>query len=300
MHFAKYLTKVGANMIKEIGSTSLGSKYTSVKMWKIDVGPAVRDLKEHRHLNFEIGLVLGGKGVYHTPNGSKNIEKGNIFVFTSNEPHYITKIDPEGLSILYLHFSNSATERNPLLNEKYPFIFYNHSPSFDNKIESDPEISNKLQSIEDELMHRQEGYQCAISALISDIFILLIRKHGYYPQDINASQPTERLRKAIEYINHHYCESLTLAQIAEQCNITPNYFSALFKDCLNTKLWDYITAKRIEKAKRMLDKADRSLNILDIAIQCGYSNTANFNRAFKQHTGITPSQYRNSNYIDLV
>ena len=287
-------------MIKEIGSTSLGSKYISVKMWETRVDPAIRDLKEHRHLNFEIGLVLKGDGIYHTPTGSKNIEKGNIFVFTSNEPHYITKIGPNGLEILYLHFSNSVTERNPLLNEKYPFIFYNHSVDFDNKIESDPAISSKLQSIREEFVHGEEGYQCAISSLISDIFILLIRNHNYYLRDINASQPIERLGKAIEYINHHYCENLTLRQIAEQCNITPNYFSALFKDCLNTKLWDYITAKRIEKAKRMLDKTERSMNILDIAIQCGYSNTANFNRAFKQHTGITPSQYRNSNYIDLV
>ena len=300
MQFAKYLTKVGANMIKEIGSTSLGSKYVAVKMWETHVDPAIRDLKEHRHLNFEIGLVLNGDGIYHTPKGSKSIQKGNIFVFTSNEPHYITKIGPEGLGILYLHFSNSATERISLLNEKYPFIFYNHSPDFDNKIESDPEISNKLQNIQVELVQKQEGYQCAIATLISEIFVHLIRKHNYYFHDNNATQPTERLAKAIEYINHHYCENLTLSQIAEQCSITPNYFSSLFKDCLNTKLWDYITAKRIEKAKRMLDKNEHSMNILDIAIQCGYSNTANFNRAFKQHTGITPSQYRNSNYIDLI
>ena len=151
MQFAKYLTKVGPNMIKEIGSTSLGSKYISVKMWETRVDPAIRDLKEHRHLNFEIGLVLKGDGIYHTPTGSKNIEKGNIFVFTSNEPHYITKIGPNGLEILYLHFSNSVTERNPLLNEKYPFIFYNHSVGFDNKIESDPAISSKLQSIRNRL-----------------------------------------------------------------------------------------------------------------------------------------------------
>ncbi len=287
-------------MIKELGSSHLDSKYLSVRMWETHVGSAIRKLKEHRHLNFEIGLVLEGTGVYHTPKGTEDISKGNIFVFASNEPHYITEIGPDGLVILTLQFSHDIIEQNPLLDRKFPLIFYAHSAEFRNKIQSDPRVAAKLQAIREEFVQRTNGYQCAISMLISEIYILLIRHHGYCSPDVGSHQQTQRLEKAIDYINTHYCEKIFLPQVAKQCNITPNYFSALFRDHLNMSVWDYITSKRIEKAKRLLLNTHQNLNVLEIANQCGYSNTANFNRAFKLYTGITPSQYRNGDYIDLV
>ncbi len=287
-------------MIKEIGSSHLGGKHISVRMWETHVNSAIREFKEHRHLNFEIALVLNGSGIYHTPKGAQTISMGNIFIFASNEPHYITEIGPDGLVILTLQFSHDLIERNPLLDEKFPLIFYAHSTEFCNRIPNDSGIADRLQRIREEFVQKQNGYQCVITTLISEIFILLIRHYGYCSPDAGSYRQTQRLEKAIDYINNHYCEKIFLSQVAKQCNITPNYFSALFRDYLNMNAWDYITSKRIEKAKRLLLDTNRNLNILEIANQCGYSNTANFNRAFKLYTGITPTQYRNGNYIDLV
>ena len=54
--------------------------------------------------------------------------------------------------------------------------------------------------------------------------------------------------------------------------------------------WDYITVRRIDLARKLLSDSDR--NILDIAMMCGFNNTANFNRAFKKVTGKTPKEIR--------
>ena len=56
--------------------------------------------------------------------------------------------------------------------------------------------------------------------------------------------------------------------------------------------WDYITVKRIDLARRLLAESDK--NILEIAMLCGFNNTANFNRAFRNVTGKTPKEIRSS------
>ena len=56
--------------------------------------------------------------------------------------------------------------------------------------------------------------------------------------------------------------------------------------------WDYVNIKRIEKSLGLLKNTDDT--VLSVAAECGYNNTANFNRIFKKITGLTPAEYRKS------
>jgi len=290
-------------MITEIGKLNFGSKHTHLKMWQVIVPGGYRGLREHRHINYEIGLALEGNGTYRTTKGDREINKGDIFVFTSNEPHCITNITSDNLKLLNVQFSNRIIENIPDLNRDYPYLIFNHSDNFDCRIsnEDSAKIKEKMLMIEKEFHEKKTGYKCAVSSLISEIFIELIRNHNYYETEENVSKSIiKKLQDGIDYINRHYTENITLEDIAEKSNITPNYFSALFKECLNMKLWDYITAKRIEKAQRILIKNDSELSILQIANECGFNNTANFNRSFKMHTGLTPTEYRKYQYKGII
>jgi len=247
-------------MITEIGKLNFGSKHTHLKMWQVIVPGGYRGLREHRHINYEIGLALEGNGTYRTTKGDREINKGDIFVFTSNEPHCITNITSDNLKLLNVQFSNRIIENIPDLNRDYPYLIFNHSDNFDCRIsnEDSAKIKEKMLMIEKEFHEKKTGYKCAVSSLISEIFIELIRNHNYYETEENVSKSIiKKLQDGIDYINRHYTENITLEDIAEKSNITPNYFSALFKECLNMKLWDYITAKRIEKAQRILIKNDK-------------------------------------------
>lgn len=290
-------------MITEIGKLNLNSKHTHLKMWEVRVEGGYRGLREHRHINYEISLVLEGTGLYHTLYGNREISEGDVFIFTSNEPHCITNISSKQLRLLNLHFSNRVIENIPDLDRDYPYLLFNHSKKFDCRTEKNKAkiIAEKLIKIRKEFEDLKEGYSCVVTSLICEIFIELIRNHGYYETEESISTGIiKKLEKGIDYINKHYTENLTLQIIAEKSNITPNYFSALFKECLNMKLWDYITAKRIEKAQRMLKRNDTELTILDIATECGFNNTANFNRSFKLHTGLTPTEYRKNRYEAII
>lgn len=105
------------------------------------------------------------------------------------------------------------------------------------------------------------------------------------------------VKKAQSYISQHYSEPLMLADIAARFCLHPNYFSSLFKKQLNITVREYILRLRIQKAKELM--ADPDLKLIDIALSVGYQDAAHFNRAFKNVTGLSPSQYREGIKLNL-
>jgi AraC-like DNA-binding protein len=86
---------------------------------------------------------------------------------------------------------------------------------------------------------------------------------------------------------------LTLAGLAERAGLSPHHLSQLLNESLGVTFFDFINAQRIQEVQRCLaDRAYEGQAILDIALAAGFSSKAAFNAAFKQHTGLTPSQFR--------
>lgn len=97
--------------------------------------------------------------------------------------------------------------------------------------------------------------------------------------------------KMLAYIEDHYGESeFSLAQLADQFELSPTYISKLFKEYTENNFIDYLIETRIHASKQLLTDKNRKIN--DIAEEVGYTNTRSFLRAFKKYTGMTPSEYR--------
>lgn len=280
-------------MIIQLGHLSNADDDRFLKIWQVQVDPANRILREHRHINFEIAAVLQGEGIYHTSTGIHPMKPGDVFVFSGNEPHCITKIMPEGLTLINLHFNWQFFSRCCPAADRYPNMFFAHSKDFCNRIPSEKSESLRqlLQNIVEEFERDYPQCESAVSAYVSLLFVELMRNQGYYIPGDGTHRAVDKILQGVRFIDAHFSEDITLELIAEKSGITPNYFSKLFHDCFRVKLWDYITAKRIDRAKRLL-RGNEDLTVLDIAVSCGFHNTANFNRAFLKFTGITPSAYK--------
>lgn len=88
--------------------------------------------------------------------------------------------------------------------------------------------------------------------------------------------------------------SLTLKAISESLDVHPSYLSREFSKYFDDlSFGDYIRKLRIEKATTLLTGSQYSL--AEIAYLTGFSDQSHFNRIFKKHIGITPSQYRRKN-----
>ncbi len=93
------------------------------------------------------------------------------------------------------------------------------------------------------------------------------------------------------YIDFHFCESITLKDVAAHIYISHTYLSKLFYKSTGKHFIEYLTSLRMEKAKELM--GDVSLKIYDIAALVGYESTKHFNKIFKEYTSFTPKEYRN-------
>jgi len=107
----------------------------------------------------------------------------------------------------------------------------------------------------------------------------------------NESQSKKALKKSLEYIEENYMrESLSLNEIAAAQEVSPNYFSAMFSQEMQMTFVEYVTQKRMEKAKNLLRETEMRSN--EIALAVGYKNPHYFSFVFKRTQGCTPREYR--------
>jgi two-component system response regulator YesN len=104
-------------------------------------------------------------------------------------------------------------------------------------------------------------------------------------------QQKDLLNKAIDFIDERYAEeTISLDKVAQKVNISPNYFSAMFSQEVGQTFVEYLTAKRISEAKRMLLQTE--LRSSEIAFAVGFRDSHYFSFVFKKVSGCTPSEYR--------
>lgn len=95
----------------------------------------------------------------------------------------------------------------------------------------------------------------------------------------------------VEYVNTHYCESLSVGDIAEIFGLTPNYCSSLFQKATGERFTVYITKLKILKAKQLM--AQTTLSIKEITEFIGYYSQSHFIKLFLRYENCTPSEYKN-------
>ncbi|MFA9455342.1 response regulator [Halalkalibacter sp. AB-rgal2] len=96
--------------------------------------------------------------------------------------------------------------------------------------------------------------------------------------------------RAKEWIIDHLHENITISKVAEQIHMNPNYFCEVFKNETGETILDFVTKKKMVKAKQLLIQTDKK--VYDIATEVGYKDTKYFSRLFKQYMGEVPSRYR--------
>nr|WP_285842858.1 response regulator [Metabacillus litoralis] len=108
----------------------------------------------------------------------------------------------------------------------------------------------------------------------------------------NSTNP-EAIREAIEYINQNLKNELSQKEVADHVHLNPSYLSVLFKEHVKLTFSEYVTRRRIQRAKELL--ISTHLPIYDIAEESGYKTPKYFIKIFKEIEGMTPSAYRKNN-----
>ena len=108
----------------------------------------------------------------------------------------------------------------------------------------------------------------------------------------SVNQGKRILKKGLEYIEENYSDdAFSLNNVAGAIGVSGNYFSSVFSQEMQMTLIEYVTKKRMEKARKLLRQTEKHSG--EIAAEVGYKDPHYFSFVFKKTVGCTPREYRN-------
>lgn len=106
----------------------------------------------------------------------------------------------------------------------------------------------------------------------------------------NRAQRLESIYAVLEYVRKHYAQHISVEQMAELAGYAKTYFCRQFKSITGIPFYRYLTCYRISVACMLMEERHNSMS--HIAQSTGFSSLPLFSRAFKEITGMTPSQFQ--------
>ena len=106
------------------------------------------------------------------------------------------------------------------------------------------------------------------------------------------------VKKALEYIDDHLGEPMSIESIAKLFHFSPYYFHRMFSVIVGKSLAAYIADRRLAGACTRLVNTDKT--ILDIGLDCGYNSAQAFSRAFRNAFGMSPGEYRKLGLTPII
>lgn len=252
---------------------------------------SIRNSSFHWHYEYEVIVVL----------------RGSIEVNISTEKYRLTEKDIILVNSKQFHEIKATEEDNICI------VFQFH-PSLVKSISDDPgNYRFCLNSVSDEIPIKKEylhfvklmcriirySYQedaAAYHRIRAVIFEFVADLFEYVEYDISmrneaaADEDAAVLRRIIDYIQQHLAEKEVLKSLCKEIGMSERTVHRFMKEHLGLSAKEMLDELRMDKAKAMLKYSSDSMGV--IASTCGFGAENTYFRIFKQHTGMTPKEYR--------
>ncbi len=176
-------------------------------------------------------------------------------------------------------------------------LLLNRRIHFQNLIPQNALVAEHLQQICVELLEQKFAYELSVQSHILGLFSHLFR-HYLCNGTIQSSKHIElynRIKPAIDYMESHLQERITLKQLSLLCNLSRSHFSRLFRDVMDTTPTCYLLNLRLDEAATLIKSTQMS--IAEIAAETGFDNPAYFSRKFKARFSVSPLVFRRQNNV---
>ena len=160
----------------------------------------------------------------------------------------------------------------------------------------DPLLFEIAHAIATELQAQTSAGNLLVEALAGSLTARLVQKHlrassdQFRPRLRREGLDQRRLFRVLDYVEENLEGDLTIDRMASIACLSSAHFARAFKQAVGQSPHHYVSAKRLDRAKALLQQGDRPL--VEIGLALGFSCQANFTRAFKQVTGQAPGQFR--------
>lgn len=103
-------------------------------------------------------------------------------------------------------------------------------------------------------------------------------------------KPPVWLERSRDFLHENFAQSLSLSEVAEIAEVHPVHLVRVFRTFYRCTIGEYVRRLRVEFASRELSRTD--LPLATIASSAGFSDQSHLSRTFRQHTGLSPSEFR--------
>ena len=244
---------------------------------------------DHTHDFVEIVYVLDGKGKQIIGDKEIDLEKGDMFIISSNESHSIVpEFNADEFKWVNCIFNKDFIESELLINNSDSIAH------FGNRID----VSFIINLLSSEYKRKSIYYESIMKGLVLQLIGMFRRNIDlkYVEQDaVNISQRELYIQDAVNFIQENYYKKFSLEDIAKKVRISAGYLERIFREEKATTPIYYLHSYRIEQACILLINTDKT--IFEICEEVGYNDIKFFYEIFKKRTGVTPRKYAKSKKI---
>lgn len=267
------VTYTGSDIIKLDTKCLYAGKLERIKKW---------NEKSHEHPFCEILFVFEGSGKTVIDGKVYTIKKGDIIIYNPNTKHEESTSAEVGLEMGFFGITNFKINDFPsdylISSEAVPVI---HTGKDEDK------LAFYFKQLIEEIRGEEKYSELIVKHLTMLILIDILRMTNISEAKFVTNAIFNNIYK---YINKNFASISSLDEICEELHVTKYYISHVFKKYMGKPPMQYITAKKIDYAKKLLQETD--LSAIKIGEKCGYSDHAMFFKAFKRTEGITPIEFR--------
>jgi AraC family L-rhamnose operon regulatory protein RhaS len=246
------------------------------------------DSRAHDFL--EVFLVTGGSGAFLIEGRPHRCHSGDVVIIPIGRSHWCEDEPDQPLSLYGLCVAAHAWRDDPSLPRFLPTGVVSLGTTFV------PQIRGFLRRLRFEQGLDRIGNHAALQGITLQLLVQLARigcdlRHGARraPREANGDRRGV-IRSYVDELRRDCLEPGDLDHAASELGMSRRRFTQLFREVAGTSWSEFVLARRIDHACRLLAQTRRSIEA--IALECGYKNLPSFYRAFKSRTHATPHQWR--------
>lgn len=252
----------------------------------------------HFHPEFEILYVIDGSGTRFVADNIEEFQSDDLTLIGSALPHfwrsdekYLNSNGKLKVKYIVIQFSNDFLKDEITNYPEYNLIgdlLKRASRGVHFSTDFTRKITNKILKVS-----KSNGFERII--LLQELLQALAKTNEYkllageLYQHENQNFTNYRLTKVMLFLNTNYQRKIELEKVAEIANLHPAAFCRYFKEKLGKSLSEFVNDLRIGYACRLI--IEGKLSVSQISFESGFNNLSNFNRTFKRHTKLTPTEY---------
>ena len=233
--------------------------------------------------NIKLCLVNKGHALWQIGDKCVSVRVGDVVILNNRTKRVFKEVDmAEGIELFVIEFEPQ------LFMNQFRGLFFGKQVDQNCVISGHREIQQLFGEIRAETAKKLMYSRIIIGAKLVEMLSLMMRHYNI--SDKSSEKMSSDIYLALEYIDEHYRDDISQQDAAGLIGMSTTNFSKRFTKSMGMGFAAYVMHKRIHYAIHLLQSSEKT--VLEIALECGFNNTASFYKAFKKVTGGNPGEYR--------